>query len=187
MGWSRTSFAEGEDGETAATEGTHGMEAGRDGRTGGDDIVHEQDMLMVHLFGMGDGEYIFYILRPVIGMEQGLFGIVDLAQEMLGINGNTRDVRQATGDPFGLVVAAFTKTLLVERHGHDYIDSIEEIVGRELTGCNPRQLTSHIRTFAILHLMNGMAEGGVVVVEEEGRSGENMRYTEKELLRTVLP
>ena len=96
-------FAEGEDGETAAAEGTHGMEAGSDGGAGGDDIVHKQDMLVVHLLGMGDAEDILYVPGAVIRMEHGLLGVVYPAQEMLGIYGNTRDVRQAAGNPFRLV------------------------------------------------------------------------------------
>ena len=161
-------FAEGEDGETAAAEGTHGMEAGSDGGAGGDDIVHKQNMLVVHLLGMGDAEDILYVLRSIIGMEHGLLGIVDPAQEMLGIYRNTRDVRQAASDPFGLVVAPFAKTLLMQGYGHNYVDSIEEIVRHELTGSNTRQLASYLRTLTVFHLMNSQTKRGVVVEKEKG-------------------
>lgn len=179
-------FAEGEDGETAAAEGAHGMEARRDRGARGDDIVHEQDMLMVHLLGMGDGEDILYVLRSIIGMEHGLLGIVYPAQEMLGIYGNTRHVRKAAGDPFGLVVAPLAKTLLMQGYRHNYVDSIEEIVRHELTGSNTRQLASYLRTLTVFHLMNSQTKSGVVVEKEEGCRREDMRKLTEELFRTVL-
>jgi len=162
------------------------MEAGRDGGAGSDDIVHKQDMLMVHLLGMGDAEDVLYIPGAIIRMEQGLLGIVDPAQEMLGIYGNTRDVRQAAGDPLRLVVTPLAETLLMQGYGYNYVDSIEEIVGRELTGGNPSQLASHLGTFTVFHLMYSQTKSGVVVKKEESRRREDMRHLLEELLRTVL-
>ena len=151
------------------------MEARRDGGAGGDDIIHKQDMLVVHLLGMGDAEDVLYIPGAIIRMEHGLLGIVDPAQEMLSIYGNTSDVRQAAGDPLRLVVTPLAETLLMQGYGYNYVDSIEEIVGCELTGCNAGQLASHFGTLTVFHLMNSQTKSGVVVEKEEGCRREDMR------------
>jgi hypothetical protein len=74
----------------------------------------------------------------------------------------------------------------MQGYGYNYVDSIEEIVGRELTGCNPSQLASHVRSLTVFHLVNSQTKSGVVVEKEESRGREDMRHLLEELLRTVL-
>jgi hypothetical protein len=56
----------------------------------------------------------------------------------------------------------------MEGYGYNYVDSIEEIVGRELTGGNPGQLASHFGSLTVFHLVNSQTKRGVVVEKEEG-------------------
>lgn len=125
---------------------------------------------MVELLGMGDGKDVLHIIGSAIGLEQRLFRVVTGSEEMRGVDRNTGDLAQTASDPFGLVVASLAETTRMKRYRHNHIHSGEELIGLKLFGRYARQLTSDFRTLVVFKLMDSVAEGRIMVIEEESGS-----------------
>ncbi len=92
---------------------------GDDRRSGGQYIVHQQNMPACQAFGSAQSEGLFYIV-PSFGVRfMGLAGIAAGAYEGAGIDIGMQVTGDAAGYVFGLVVSAGEEFASVKRYGNN--------------------------------------------------------------------
>lgn len=106
----------------------HGFQAGDGGGTSGQDIVDEKNVFAHDFFRTGHDEGATDVLHPRFGRKERLGRRVNAANHGRGADGQSRHLRHAIGDFRTLVVAALVFLALVERHGHDEVNAVEETV-----------------------------------------------------------
>ena len=83
---------EGKDRETATTDVLERLEGGENGVARRDDVVHEEDVFALHVFGAEKRKDTSHVFGPFVFTQACLMAVVVRADEVFGIDRNTRRV-----------------------------------------------------------------------------------------------
>lgn len=108
--------------------------------------------------------------------------VIDDSEQVRGIDGNVRNVRQADTNHFRLVVTSFALAPFVQRHGHQVINSLKKACCKPFLRRYFAQENAQLRAVVVFELVNELAEGKVVLVITERPASLELALVPKLLL-----
>lgn len=143
----------------------NGLDAGKEGGTGGHHIVDDKDVTACKAGGFGDIIDIAGVYPTCVGPTSGL-GAMATGSDKIAPYGQADDSGNTFGDSLRLVVAAPDEFAPMERHREQKVYTVKKSV-RGYLACKHRcDPTRYHRTRGILCLMDYRPIGTVVIIVE---------------------
>lgn len=165
---------------------TEGIGTSRSSGTGGQHIIHKQDMLPGKAFGTAQQEDAVHVLPPFISRFASLRLCMPLSEHGSGVHGDARHGSNTAGYVLALVVSALLLPAGMQRDGDNHIDAVEESGSQQLGSHAAPHNLSQIFSASILQLMEDAAEIAPFIIEEERGGTPQGHFTPEHALCLIV-
>lgn len=169
---------------TALTDGVHARE---NSATGGDNIVHKEDMATGEFFRAAYIEYTPHVVSSFPASFEGLLGIVTRAGQIICYHRDAGHIVQGAGNYFRLVIAPYALTLGMQRHRDDKVNTLKEIGLHPFGSGFISQLIGYLRIGVVFEAFDELLQRSGLVVVKVSPATPEMLLTIELVFHEVVP